>query len=111
MLKSVAVQWLQKKNIRVRRVLSGTYMTSLNMPGFSLTLLLLPGNGEPYPSQEILSLLDAPGSAPGWKYYTAQEPGKLDAKAAEVAAPKVKDVELPREYLFAYIQFKAWYRC
>lgn len=75
-------------------------MTSLNMPGFSLTLLLLPsaGGDEPYSSKEILSLLDAPGSAPGWKYYTAQEPGKLDAKSAEVYAPKTKDVELPRRY-------------
>jgi dihydroxyacetone kinase len=72
-------------------------MTSLNMPGFSLTLLLLPGNGEPYSSKDILSLLDAPASSPGWKYYSAQEPGKLDAKASEVAAPKVSEVDLPRE--------------
>lgn len=91
-----AVQWLQKKSIKVKRVLSGTYMTSLNMPGFSLTLLLLPGSGEPYSSKDILSLLDAPASSPGWKYYSAQEPGKLDAKAAEVSAPKTKEVDLPR---------------
>lgn len=94
----IAVQWLQKKNIKVRRVLAGTYMTSLNMPGFSLTLLLLPnGSGEPYSSKEILSLLDASASSPGWKYYSAQEPGKLDAKSAEVSAPKPKEVELPRK--------------
>jgi dihydroxyacetone kinase len=72
-------------------------MTSLNMPGFSLTLLLLPNGGnEQYSSKEILSLLDASASAPGWKYYSAQEPGKLDAKAAEVSAPKAKEVDLPR---------------
>jgi dihydroxyacetone kinase len=88
---------LQKKNIKVKRVLAGTYMTSLNMPGFSLTLLLLPGQGEEYSSEEILSLLDAPASSPGWKYYSAREPGVLDAKAAEVTAPKVNEVDLPRK--------------
>jgi dihydroxyacetone kinase len=91
------VSWLQKKNIKVKRVLAGTYMTSLNMPGFSLTLLLLPGQGDEYSSKEILSLLDAPASSPGWKYYSAQEPGVLDAKAAEVTTPKAKEVDLPRK--------------
>lgn len=95
-----AVQWLQKKNIKVRRVLAGTYMTSLNMPGFSLTLLLLPnGSDEPYSSKEILSLLDASASSPGWKYYSAQEPGTFDAKSVEVSAPKPKEVDLPRKLL------------
>jgi len=74
-------------------------MTSLNMPGFSLTLLLLPGQGDEYSSKEILSLLDAPASSPGWNYYSAREPGVLDAKAVEVAAPKVNEVDLPRESL------------
>lgn len=98
-----AVQWLQKKNIKVRRVLAGTYMTSLNMPGFSLTLLLLPnGNEGPYTSKEILGLLDATASAPGWKYYSAQEPGKLDAKAVEVSAQKPKEVDLPRKHPYHY---------
>ena len=77
-------------------------MTSLNMPGFSLTLLLLPGQGDEYSSKEILSLLDAPASSPGWKYYSAQEPGVLDAKAAEVTAPKVNEVDLPRKSLKLY---------
>lgn len=102
-VRDVAVQWLQKKNIKVKRVLAGTYMTSLNMPGFSLTLLLLPnGSDEPYSSKEILSLLDASASSPGWKYYSAKEPGQLDAKAAEVAVPKSKEVDLPRKYIHAH---------
>lgn len=76
-------------------------MTSLNMPGFSLTLLLLPSSsgGDKFSSKDILGLLDAQASAPGWKYYSAQEPGKLDAKAAEVSVPKTKEVDLPREFL------------
>lgn len=34
--------YLESKKIGVAKILAGTYMTSLNMPGFSLTLLLLP---------------------------------------------------------------------
>jgi dihydroxyacetone kinase len=96
-----AVAWLRGKNIAVRRVLAGTYMTSLNMPGFSLTLLLLPREGEAYSSEDILSLLDAPASAPGWRWTSAQEPGKLGAKVAEVVAPKGKEVDLAREWISA----------
>ncbi|KAI0270926.1 Dak1 domain-containing protein [Russula aff. rugulosa BPL654] len=50
--------------------------TSLNMPGFSLTLLLLPSSGsptvptiaDPPPEEVILSLLDVSPDAPGWKW-------------------------------------------
>ena len=72
-------------------------MTSLNMPGFSITLLLLPsGSSETYTSQQILELLDAPASAPGWK-WTAAEPGKLDAGTAQTeAAAKLQTVSLAR---------------
>lgn len=91
------MSWLQKKNITVRRVFAGTYMTSLNMPGFSLTLLLLPREGDAYSSQDILSLLDAPASAPGWRWTSGQEPGKLGAKVQEAVAHKGKEVDLARE--------------
>lgn len=96
-----AVSWLRNKKYTVRRVLAGTYMTSLNMPGFSLTLLSLPqGGSEPFSSQQILSWLDAPADAPGWKYYSSQEPGKVGEKAAaESEAPKAKEVDLAREFL------------
>lgn len=41
------------------RVLSGAYMTSLNMLGFSITLLKVA-------DKKLLSLIDAPADAAGW---------------------------------------------
>ena len=73
-------------------------MTSLNMPGFSLTLLLLPSSGDKYSSSQILQLLDAPASAPGWAWSSKTEPGKIGAKVDEShAASKSAEVELARE--------------
>lgn len=50
----------------------------LQMPGFSITLFLLPRDGDdsPYKSADLLDLLDAEGDAPGWKWHAAgAEPG------------------------------------
>lgn len=71
-------------------------MTSLNMPGFSLTLLLLPQGGEPYSSQNILELLDAPASAPGWGWTSGKEPGVVGQKAEEIVAKRAQEVDLAR---------------
>ncbi|ODN84370.1 dihydroxyacetone kinase, variant [Cryptococcus amylolentus CBS 6039] len=94
-----AAKWLQANKIKLRRVLAGTYMTSLNMPGFSLTLLLLPSASEKstYSSEQILEYLDAPASAPGWSFYAAQEPGVIGEKVAEEAqvAPPGDESKLP----------------
>ncbi|WVW82122.1 dihydroxyacetone kinase [Kwoniella bestiolae CBS 10118] len=106
---SEAVKWLQSKNIKTRRVLSGTYMTSLNMPGFSLTLLLLPGKSESakYSSSQILEYLDAPASAPGWSWTSGKEPGVVGEKVDEAAVEdkKGKEVDLaptdPSEFISA----------
>ncbi|WRT63983.1 dihydroxyacetone kinase [Kwoniella shivajii] len=85
-----SVKWLQNKSIKVRRVLSGTYMTSLNMPGFSLSLLLLPSKSESstYSSSQILEYLDAPASAPGWSWSSGKEPGVIGEKVEEAATQK-----------------------
>lgn len=84
------VKILQKK-VHIRRVLSGSFMvsklkeettqilsdflkTSLNMPGFSLSLFLLPREEEsrcPASASKILSLLDEKVDVPGWKWSTA----------------------------------------
>ncbi|WVQ71012.1 dihydroxyacetone kinase [Cryptococcus sp. DSM 104548] len=94
-----AAKWLQAHNIKIRRVLAGTYMTSLNMPGFSLTLLLLPSSSEKsaYSSAQILEYLDAPASAPGWAFYSGKEPGVIGEKAVEEAqvAPPADESKLP----------------
>ena len=80
--------------------MSGTYMTSLNMPGFSLTLLLLPsGSNEPYSPKQILELLDAPANAPGWSWTSGAEPGSVSAKATkEIASAKRTELDMAREY-------------
>lgn len=49
--------------IKPVRVLSGTYMTSLNGLGFSISLLKVVNSGA---SQSLLDLLDAPAEATGW---------------------------------------------
>jgi len=50
-------------------------MTSLNMPGFSITLLLLPE--EQRTRNLILSLLDEPAETPGWKWSSRVSPSCL----------------------------------
>ncbi|ESK97846.1 dihydroxyacetone kinase [Moniliophthora roreri MCA 2997] len=59
---------LGQRNISIERVLSGSFMTSLNMPGFSITLLLLPDSASDPSTSLILSLLDEKTDAPGWKW-------------------------------------------
>ncbi|KAJ6479285.1 dihydroxyacetone kinase [Mycena vitilis] len=67
---------LGKRKIGVRRVLAGAFMTSLNMPGFSLSLLLLPRPNEAGAPTlaSLLALLDAPAQTPGWKWNSGAPP-------------------------------------
>ncbi|EPQ56353.1 dihydroxyacetone kinase [Gloeophyllum trabeum ATCC 11539] len=71
-----AVKALQGTGVTVHRVLSGSFMSSLNMPGFSLTLLLLPQKDESSaPSTSlILSLLDEKAETPGWRWTSGSVP-------------------------------------
>lgn len=50
---------LEKKGVKIYRTLVGNYMTSIEMQGFSLTLLRL--------DDEMKELLGAPADAPAWK--------------------------------------------
>lgn len=52
---------LTEKGIKVYRAMAGNYMTSLEMPGCSISLLKL--------DDELKELLDAPCSTPGWTQY------------------------------------------
>lgn len=66
-----AMDELGRQGITVERVGVGKYMTSINLPGFSLTLLLLPRDGDKVSTsglnkQQILDLLDRPAQTPGW---------------------------------------------
>ena len=68
------------------------------MPGFSLTLLLLPRpshKGSPS-TNEILALLDAPADAPGWRWSSGHPPAVTSAVTAE--APSEPSSVLPVAY-------------
>lgn len=70
-----AALYLEENHISIKRILAGSFMTSLNLPGFSLTTLLLPRDGDKYPARRIIELFDAKASAPGWKFHVNGAPG------------------------------------
>ncbi|KIK91520.1 hypothetical protein PAXRUDRAFT_34908 [Paxillus rubicundulus Ve08.2h10] len=80
---------LDKQGISVMRVLAGSFMTSLNMPGFSITLLLLPNANDTgaIPADMILSLLDDPANAPGFKWSSNMEPSAALEMSCPVSSP------------------------
>jgi len=59
--------------------------SSLNMPGFSLTLLLLPSESGALTSYatRILSLLDDQPNVPGWKWLSTAPPAATDSQIFE----------------------------
>lgn len=59
----VVSQLSQNYGIKPVRIISGTFMTSLNGLGFSLSILKLQDTGL---SKSMLELLDAPAEASGW---------------------------------------------
>jgi dihydroxyacetone kinase len=56
---------------RVVRMYAGTFLSSLDMKGFSLSLLRLP-KGEHGDGEELLRFLDAPTDAPAWPSHQGQ---------------------------------------
>lgn len=54
------------------------------MPGFSITLVLLPSRGsQASPSAEdVLALLDAPADTPGWKWSSGVVPTETQSRPA-----------------------------
>ncbi|TFK83140.1 dihydroxyacetone kinase 1 [Polyporus arcularius HHB13444] len=77
---------LEKKGVKVERLIAGTFMTSLNMPGFSITTLLLPNGAEAGApdSSLLLSLLDEPTNVPGWKWSSNVPPPAADQIASGI---------------------------
>lgn len=91
-----AGSWCAQNKINVKRALSGTFMTSLNMPGFSISLVRLPSEDDkssPVPASRLIELLDAESQAPAWKYTPKGEPTHdiLSGKSEE--APRAKKNE------------------
>lgn len=56
----------------------------MNLPGFSITTLLLPRADEKpkYSAEDLLRYWDAPASAPGWRFHSVSEPGKPSSSAS-----------------------------
>ncbi|WJY69086.1 dihydroxyacetone kinase family protein [Corynebacterium auris] len=76
------LSWLRERGITVRRSLTGTFVTSVNMHGVSVTLTRL--------TDEVAELLDAPTTAPAW-------PRALGGEAEYRPAETSFDDTLPTE--------------
>ncbi|KAH7321298.1 Dak1 domain-containing protein [Stachybotrys elegans] len=74
-------------NLRPSRLLSGTYMTSLNGLGFSITLLKVV-------DKSFLSLIDAPADAAGW---SAPVQPKNWARGIDTSKPEPVTAEIETE--------------
>ncbi|KAI0034041.1 Dak1 domain-containing protein [Vararia minispora EC-137] len=61
-----ALSQLQTIGIHPRRVYASAYMTSLNAPGFSLSLLNVSAVQRSLPGVDLYALLDAPADALAW---------------------------------------------
>ncbi|KAI7856764.1 dihydroxyacetone kinase [Circinella umbellata] len=58
------VQAVIQQNLEIKRVLSGTFLSSLNMPGVSISLLRLQDDSQE--QNQLLDLLDYNVMVPGW---------------------------------------------
>ncbi|EGV61383.1 Dihydroxyacetone kinase 2 [Yamadazyma tenuis] len=69
-----------------QRVLVSDFVTSLNAPGFSITLLNLSSveKNSGFSKAEILAFLDAPTDAPGWK---PKSYSSWDSPSVEIESP------------------------
>jgi len=85
-----AVPFLQGKGFRVERMYAGTFLSSLDMAGISMSVLDV--------NDEWLRWLDAPTTAPSWpnplKQHTRRAQAQAESKASRAAKPaSVKSVQ------------------
>ncbi|KAJ2163030.1 Dihydroxyacetone kinase 2 [Coemansia sp. RSA 552] len=86
----LAVEAAQAAGYTPVRVLSGTYMTGLAMPGVSISLLVLPEDeGE---KAKLLGLVDQPAFCPGWINHSHVEDAGSTDESAQGPATHVKGV-------------------
>ena len=71
---------LDERGIEVERVLSGTFVSSLDMAGVSISLMKV--------DDERLKLLDAPTSAPAWPRTFAVKPEPIPARTFAFPEPE-----------------------
>ena len=63
----------RRSDVHIRRLYAGTFMTSLNMSGVSVTALLLDGGARD--ASFFLQLLDAAVGAPAWPLTCGRDVG------------------------------------
>lgn len=69
------VKQVRDRGMKCRRILCGTFMTSLNGQGFSISVLKLRETGM---SKSMVELLDAPTEALGWSVAVSTETWELE---------------------------------
>jgi len=79
-----AMLYLEGKRVTVERIYAGTFLSSLDMAGISISVLGV--------NDEWLRWLDAPTTAPAWPNVLKQRPGKAEVRIAadintQVASP------------------------
>lgn len=83
-----AVRCLEGLGVKIARALVGTFMSALEMPGVSLTLLLV--------DEPLLKLIDAETTAAAWP-HTARVPvsGRKRSRPAPTEPPEAPDATAP----------------
>ena len=76
-----AAIFLQKEEFSVERIYAGTFLSSLDMAGISISLLGV--------NDEWLQFLDSPTTAPAWPNAAKQRPGQLKLQQAPVVSTTV----------------------
>lgn len=74
-----ALRSLERRGFTVERLYAGTFLSSLDMAGLSLSVLGV--------DDERLRWLDAPTTAPAWGNQPKQRPGRPDAGLASTTPP------------------------
>ncbi len=69
-----AMLYLESKRFMVERIYAGTFLSSLDMAGISISVLGV--------NDEWLRWLDAPTTAPAWPNVLKQRPGKAEVRIA-----------------------------
>jgi len=83
-----AEPYLESKGFRVERVYAGTFLSSLDMAGISISVLDV--------NDEWLRWLDAPTTAPSWPNVFKQQTRKTHAPAATSARLTTNPVAVPK---------------
>ena len=76
-----AVTFLERQNLTIERIYAGTFLSSLDMAGISISVLGL--------NDAWLRWLDAPTRAPAWPNVLKQRPPKTQAEVAQKVSMNV----------------------